>query len=235
MTPSTGSRWNPRRPLAVLATLSASVLIGSMVSQYAATAGFAGPQLPTQDGISVSLVSDPIPIGNCARRLTDPPRAVKTQHLGLETSPLLLRSADSPAPAPAASPLRTNAPAPAPATSAHRLNEASGCTGGIFNFSQHQQGPPVCPTPAHGLETSPLLLRSANSPGPAPAASPPGLVEASRSAPTSRAGATAHCAAGISSFTQHQQGPSVSAQPTSRCIDPKVSRGGLINPTVPVC
>jgi hypothetical protein len=167
MTPSTGSRWNPRRPLAVLATLSASVLIGSMVSQYAATAGFAGPQLPIQDGISVSLISDPTPIENCVRRLTDPARAVKTQPFGLETSP--------------------------------------------------------------------LLLRSANSPGPAPAASPPGLVEASRSAPASPSGATAHCAAGISSFTQHRQGPPVSAQPTSRCIDPKVSRGGLINPTVPVC
>jgi hypothetical protein len=170
MTPSTGSRWNPRRPLAVLATLSASVLIGSMVSQYAATAGFAGPQLPIQDGISVSLVSDPTPIENCVRRLTDDPaRAVKTQPFGLETSPLLLRSANSPGPAPAASPPRTNAPATAPATSAPRLNEASGC------------------------------------------------------------------AAGISSFSQHQQGPPVSAQPTSRCVAPRGSRGNLINPTVPVC
>ena len=181
MTPLTGSRWNPRRPLAVLATLSASVLIGST---YGATAGFASPQLPIQDGISVSLVSDPTPLGNCVRRPGDP----------------------------------------AP--------PAAHCAAGISTFSKHQQGPPACPSPAHGIETSPLLLRSAYSLAPAPAASPPGLVEASRSAPASPAGATAHCAAGNSSFNPHRPGPPVSGQPTSQCI---VSRSGLINPTVPVC
>jgi hypothetical protein len=181
MTPSTGSRWNPRRPLAVLATLSASVLIGSAVSQYGATAGFAGPQIPIQDGTSVLLISDPT---NCVPRLTDhPARVGKTQPFAIETTPVLLRSPNSLAPAPAASPPRLNEgkarlnlinpTAPAPATSAPRLNEASGCAARISSFNQHRQGPPVSPTPAaSAIETTPILLRAPSTAvAPAPATS----------------------------------------------------------------
>jgi hypothetical protein len=146
MTASTGSRWNPRRPLAVLATLTVSVLIGSTVSQYGATAGFSSPQIPIQDGISVLLVSDPT---NCV---------VNTQPI--ETTPLLLRPSNSQAPALAASPPRTNASGHAPATDAPRLNEARRCAAWISTFNQHRQGPSVSPAPAHGLETTPLLLRA---------------------------------------------------------------------------
>jgi hypothetical protein len=59
MTPSAGSRWNPRRLLAVLATLSA-LLIGSTGCQYGATTEPAIPQVsPTQVGTSASPTPDP--------------------------------------------------------------------------------------------------------------------------------------------------------------------------------
>jgi uncharacterized protein DUF3761 len=146
MTPSAGSRWNPRRLLAVLATLSA-LLIGSTGCQYGATTEPAIPQVsPTQVGTSASPTPDP--------------------------TLLVIPSLD---PAPPAAP-RPAAPvqAPPPAAAA---------------------SVPASPTQENGLCDADYYRNSNGN-----------CVHRPEQAPAPPAGATARCADGKYSFSQHRQG-----------------------------
>jgi Protein of unknown function (DUF3761) len=247
MTSSTGSRWNPRRLLAVLATLSA-LLIGSTGCQYGATTGLASPQVSTQDGTSASPAPDPTP-------LVVPPPDLPALAV---PPPLVVPPPDPPAlvvPPPA--PVLVQAPPAAVGPPAaglcdadyyrnsngncvHRPEQAPAppdgatakCADGEYSFSQHRQGtcsghggvaqwlslavPPPAPPALVIPPPAPVLVQA-----PPAAVGPPaaGLCDADyyrnsngncvhrpEQAPAPPAGATAKCADGEYSFSQHRQG-----------------------------
>jgi uncharacterized protein DUF3761 len=129
MTPPTGSRWNPRRLLAVLATLSA-LLIGSTGCQYGATTGLASPQVSTQDGTSASPAPDPTPLvvpPPAPVLVQAPPAAAGPPAAGLCDADYYRNSNGNCVHRP------EKAPAPPPGATAQ-------CADGEYSFSQHRQG-----------------------------------------------------------------------------------------------
>jgi hypothetical protein len=154
MTPPTGSPWNPRRLLAVLATLSA-LLVGSTAlagCQYGATPGPASPQVSaTQVDTSASPTPDPTPL------LATPQPVVVSPTPAVPTRP---------APALVQAP-RTAAVAPAPDSPTHY---SGSCDADYYRNSNGN------------------------------------CVHRPEQAPARPAGATAQCADGAYSFSQHRQG-----------------------------
>jgi hypothetical protein len=143
MTPPTASHWNPRRLLAVLATLSA-LLIGSTGCQSGGTAGPASPQVATQFSQAdvrpmplqqhvdlrpnrpVMPMPAPVNLGTVeadAAAHADSP----TKTSGLCGAGYYLNSSGNCVPRPEQTPAR-----PAGATAK--------CADGAYSFSQHRQG-----------------------------------------------------------------------------------------------
>jgi hypothetical protein len=143
MTPPTVSRWNPRRLLAVLATLSA-LLIGSTGCQSGGTAGPASPQVATQFS-QADIRPMPLPqhVDKRPDRLVMPMPA-----------PVNLGTIDADAATHADSPTKNNGSCDpdyylnSSGNCVHRPAQAPGrpagatakCADGAYSFSQHRQG-----------------------------------------------------------------------------------------------
>jgi hypothetical protein len=143
MTPPTVSRWNPRRLLAVLATLSA-LLIGSTGCQSGGTAGPASPQVATQFS-QAAVRPMPLPQQGDMR----PDRLVMPM-----PAPVNLGTIEADAAIHADSPTKNSGSCNADyylnssGNCVHRPQQAPArpagatakCADGAYSFSQHRQG-----------------------------------------------------------------------------------------------